>query len=352
MSGTALITGIGGQDGAYLARFLLGQGYRVVGGRRPGPSGLPRRLQDLGIADDIELVDCDLAEPNSLRRALERTSPDEVYNLAAQSSVALSFARPVETAQVNAVGALHLLEAVRQIVPSARFFQASSCDMFGRAPAAPQDETTPFRPHSPYGTAKLFAHGITANYREAYGMHASSGILFNHESPLRGPEFVTRKITRALARIRQGAPDVLELGNLDAARDWGFAGDYVEGMWLMLRQERPEDFVLASGEAHTVREFVEAAARRFGFDLGWSGRGLGECGIDRRSGRTVVRVDPDFYRPTETNRLIGNPAKARAMLGWQRKIGFEALVEMMAEADDRRVRDGPLADAATEEVTP
>lgn len=341
MSKTALITGIAGQDGAYLARLLLEQGYRVLGGgRRPGSTGTPWRLQELGVAGDIELVAVDLAAPTDIRRLLQRTNPAEVYNLAAQSSVARSFERPLETAEVNALGALRLLEAVRRGAPGARFFQASSCDMFGLPAAAPQDETTPFRPRSPYGAAKLFAHWATVTYREAHGIDASSGILFNHESPLRGAGFVTRKITRSLALIRHGRLDILELGNLDARRDWSFAGDIVEGIWLMLQQATAADFVLATGEAHTVRQFVEAASPRLGFDLEWSGSGRGERGIDRRSGRTIVRVNPEFYRPAEAEILVGNISKARTVLDWQPKIGFDALVGMMAAADDRRARDG------------
>jgi len=338
MSRTALITGVSGQDGAYLARFLLAKGYRVIGGRRPASTAAPWRLRELRIAGDVELLALDLADPGDIGPALERLRPEEIYNLAAQSSVGLSFDRPLETAEADAMGPLRLLEMVRQTVPSARFFQASSCDMFGETTAAPLDETTPFRPKTPYGIAKLFAHWTTIAYRERHGIAACSGILFNHESPLRGPEFVTRKITRSLARIRHGAAEVLELGNLDAARDWGFAGDYVEAMWLMLQQAAVQDFVVATGAPHTVRDFVEAAAGRLGFALDWCGRGLDEHAVDRRSGRTVVRVNPAFYRPVDSATLAGNAAKARAVLGWQPKTSFEELVGMMAEADDRRAR--------------
>jgi GDPmannose 4,6-dehydratase len=231
------------------------------------------------------------------------------------------------------------------VVSAARFYQASTSEMFGRTPRFPQDETTPFYPRSPYGFAKLFAHWATVSYRESYGIHASSGILFNHESPLRGREFVTRKITWSLARIRHGDLDVLELGNLDAQRDWGFAGDYVDGMWLMLQQDKPQDFVLATGETHTVRSVVEAAASRLGFDIEWSGSGLDETGTDRRSGKTIVRVNPAFHRPAEVDMLVGNPKKAQDVLGWRRKIGFDDLVTLMAEADDRRVRDNLVTGA-------
>jgi GDPmannose 4,6-dehydratase len=339
MPRTALITGISGQDGAYLARFLLEKGYRVVGGlRRSSRSAIPRLLE-LQIANDVEIVDFDLAEITNIMRALEKVQPDEVYNLAAQSFVGLSFEQPVYTSDVDGIGPLRILESIRQVIPASRFYQASSSEMFGKAQAFPQDEATPFYPRSPYGIAKLFAHWATVNYRESYGILASSGILFNHESPLRGREFVTRKITWSLASIRHGDLDVLELGNLDAQRDWGFAGDYVEGMWLMLHHDKAQDFVLATGETHTVRSFVATAASRFQYDIEWSGSGPDERGIDRRSGKTIVRVNPAFYRPAEVDRLAGNPRKAQEVLGWRRKIGFDELVTLMAEADDRRVRD-------------
>jgi GDPmannose 4,6-dehydratase len=265
--------------------------------------------------------------------------PDEIYNLAAQSFVALSFEQPLHTSDTDGLGPLRILESLRQAVPAARFYQASTSEMFGKAQTFPQDETTPFYPRSPYGFAKLFAHWATVNYRESFGIHASSGILFNHESPLRGREFVTRKITWSLARIRHGKLDMLELGNLDAQRDWGFAGDYVEGMWLMLQQDKARDYVLATSETHTVRAFVEAAASRLQFDIEWSGSGLDERGTDRRSGKTIVGVNPAFYRPAEVDQLVGNPKKAQEVLGWRRKIGFEELVTLMVEADDKRARD-------------
>ncbi len=261
MAKTALITGITGQDGAYLAKLLLEKGYRVVGGLRRASSATMPRLHELRIAKEVSFVEFELAEITNILRALDQVQPEEIYNLAAQSFVGVSFEQPVYTADTNAIGALRILEAVRQAVPSARFYQASTSEMFGKAQTSPQDETTPFYPRSPYGVAKLFAHSMTVNYRESYGMHASSGILFNHESPLRSREFVTRKITWSLARIRHSDLDVLELGNLDASRDWGFAGDYVEGMWLMLQQQEPQDFVLATAATHTVRTFVEAAAQ-------------------------------------------------------------------------------------------
>jgi GDPmannose 4,6-dehydratase len=330
---TALITGITGQDGAYLARLLLDKGYRVLGGLRRSSNGLMPRLDALRIASDIEFVDLDVAEITNILRALDKVKPDEIYNLAAQSFVALSFEQPIYTADVCGIGALRLLEAIRQTVPTARFYQASTSEMFGRAQATPQDETTPFYPRSPYGFAKLFAHWATVNYRESYRIGASSGILFNHESPLRGREFVTRKVTSSLAAIRRGDLAILELGNLDAHRDWGFAGDYVLGMWLMLQQKEPQDFVLASGETHSVRSFVEVAASHLGFDLEWSGAGPAEQGIDRRTGKTIVRVNPAFYRPAEVDVLVGDAGKARKVLGWRPQVGFAELVTMMVEAD-------------------
>ncbi|HEX2646694.1 MAG TPA: GDP-mannose 4,6-dehydratase, partial [Candidatus Dormibacteraeota bacterium] len=333
MARTALITGISGQDGAYLAQLLLSKGYRVVGGlRRSSRSAIPR-LTELNIADAVELVDFDLAEMTNIMRVLEKVRPDEVYNLAAQSFVGASFEQPLYTADADGIGVLRILEALRQVIPSARFYQASTSEMFGKAQTIPQNETTPFYPRSPYGFAKLFAHWATVNYREGHGMHASSGILFNHESPLRGREFVTRKITWSLARIRHGQLDRLELGNLDAQRDWGFAGDYVEGMWLMLQQQEAQDFVLATGETHQVRAFVDIAARRLGFDLEWSGSGAEERGTDRKTRKTIVEVNPAFYRPAEVDLLVGNPGKAQEILGWRRKVGFEELVNLMADAD-------------------
>jgi GDPmannose 4,6-dehydratase len=330
---TALITGITGQDGAYLARLLLDKGYRVVGGLRRSSSGGLARLHALNIADHVEQVDFDLAEMTNILRVLDRVKPDEIYNLAAQSFVGLSFEQPIYTAEIDGIGPLRILEAVRQAAPTARFYQASTSEMYGKAQAIPQDERTPFYPRSPYGFAKLLAHWATVNYREAYGIAASSGILFNHESPLRGREFVTRKITWSLAAIRRGELEALELGNLDAQRDWGFAGDYVVGMWLMLQQAQADDFVLATGETHSVRAFVEIAAEGLGFDIEWTGAGVEERGMDRRSGKTIIRVNPAFYRPTEVDLLVGDPRKAQDMMGWRRQIGFAELVTMMVEAD-------------------
>ena len=340
MSKRALITGVTGQDGAYLAKLLLEKGYEVYGLIARRGADTTGRLQELGIADRLRLLDGDLIDLSSMIRALEKSQATEVYNLGAQSFVATSWDQPILTAEVTGVSVVKMLEAIRIVHPQTRFYQASTSEMFGQIQEPVQSERTPFHPRSPYGVAKLFGHWTTINYRESFGMHASSGILFNHESPLRGPEFVTRKITLALARIRHGLQEVLELGNLEAKRDWGFAGDYVRAMWLMLQQEQPDDYVIATGKTWTVRTFVEKAADYAGFDLVWEGAGEDTRGIDRKSGKAIVRVNPAFYRPAEVDVLIGNPAKAREKLGWEPEVGFDALVQMMMEADLRRVAGG------------
>jgi GDPmannose 4,6-dehydratase len=342
MAKRALITGITGQDGAYLAQLLLEKGYEVFGAYRRSASGGVWRLDELGIADQVRLVSVDLLEFTNIMRVLEKVRPDEVYNLAAQSYVGISFEEPVYTGDVNALGVARLLEAIRTVNPKIRFYQASSSEMFGKVDEAPQDERTPFRPRSPYAISKLYAHWITVNYREAYGIHASSGILFNHESPLRGLEFVTRKITAGLARLKYGRRDPLELGNLEANRDWGFTGDYVYGMWLMLQQPSADDYVLATGEAHSVREFFERVAEHAGFRIAWEGEGDKTRAIDRESGRVVVRVSPEFYRPTDVDHLVGNAERARARLGWAPRVHFDELAEMMIAADMNRVQRGLL----------
>ena len=338
----ALVTGVTGQDGAYLAKLLLEKGYRVFGAIRRTSMSNVARLQELGIANDIELVDFDLLEFSNLLRVVEQTRPDEIFNLAAQSFVGISFEQPIYTGECDALGVARLLEAVRNVNPKIRFYQASTSEMYGAVVETPQRETTPFYPRSPYGVAKLYGHWITVNYRESYGMHATSGILFNHESPLRGQEFVTRKITVSLAKIKHGKLDVLALGNMAAHRDWGYAADYVEGMWQMLQQPEPSDYVLATGEQHSVRDFVLAAGERLGFDIVFEGAGVQERGIDRKSGRTIVQVEPKFYRPAEVDQLCGSPAKAEQALGWKRRVSFPELVSLMVEADDRRVRDDRL----------
>ncbi|MBP8985628.1 MAG: GDP-mannose 4,6-dehydratase [Syntrophobacterales bacterium] len=336
MGKRALITGIVGQDGSYLAKLLLEKGYEVWGGDRRSGDG-SCRLEDLGIEKDIDVVSMDLLELTNIYKVVEKVEPDEVYNLAAQSFVQASFEIPILTVDVNALGALRLLEVLRCLRPGAKFYQASTSEMFGNAQEVPQTEKTPFYPRSPYGAAKLFAHWITVNYRESHGMFACSGILFNHESPLRGLEFVTRKITHGLARIKYGLQDRLLLGNLDAERDWGYAPEYVEGMWLMLQHGEPDDYVLATGETHSVREFVEKAAEVAGFDIRWEGKGAETRGIDRRSGKVVVEVSPEFYRPAEVGVLTGNPEKAMEKLGWRPRTHFEELVRIMMEADLGRV---------------
>lgn len=339
MTKSALITGITGQDGAYLAKLLLDKEYKVFGGIRRTSFANKARLEELGIADDIEFVDLELGEYGNILRMVEKTQPAEIYNLGAQSFVAVSFESPLQTGDVDGLGVLRILECVRSVDKTIRFYQASTSEMFGKVQEIPQSESTPFYPRSPYGVAKLYAHWITTNYRESYGMHASSGILFNHESPLRGREFVTRKITFDLARVKHGKLDMLRLGNMDAKRDWGFAGDYVEGMWRMLQQPEGGDYVLATGVTTTVREFIEAAARPLGFNLAWEGSGTEEVGIDRASGKVVVAVDPRFYRPAEVDLLIGDASKAAAALGWKPTVKLPELVAMMADADERRVRD-------------
>jgi GDPmannose 4,6-dehydratase len=341
MARTALVTGITGQDGAYLSRLLLDKGYRVFGAFRRGASLNLWRLNELGVTEaDIEFIPFELLEYANLRRGIEEAAPDEIYNLGAQSFVGISFEQPLFTTDVNALGVTRMLEAIREANPAIKFYQASTSEMFGKVQAVPQNERTPFYPRSPYAIAKLYAHWVTVNYRESYNLFACSGILFNHESPLRGIEFVTRKVTAGLARIREGQQDVVELGNLDAKRDWGFAGDYVEGMWLMLQQPEPEDYVLATGQTTSVRKFCELAAAALGFELAWEGEAASTTGIDRRSGKTIIRVNPKFYRPAEVDALIGDAAKAHGGLGWSAKTPLPQLVEMMAEADLKRARAG------------
>lgn len=330
---TAIITGVTGQDGAYLSRLLVDKGYRVVGAYRRISHPVMARLKWLGVDGDVEMIDFDLSEEASIARLIRKVQPDEFYNLAAQSFVGSSWELPTYTTDVNAVGVLRLLEAIRSFSPHTRYYQASTSEMFGKVRSIPQNEETAFHPRSPYGVAKVFGHFITVNYRESFGLHASSGILFNHESPLRGREFVTRKITLGLARIAKGDPAPIELGNLDAQRDWGFAGDYVEGMWRMLQQETADDFVLATGVTSSIRHFAEHAASAIGMDLAWSGKGVEEKGVDTKSGRTIITVNPKFYRPAEVELLIGDPAKAKARLGWQAKVDVASLAAMMAKAD-------------------
>ena len=341
----ALITGVTGQDGAYLARLLLSKGYVVHGVKRRSSSFNTERLD--GIYQDPHLPDAglflhygDLTDSLNLLRIIADTQPDEIYNLGAQSHVKVSFETPEYTANADAVGALRILEAIRilGLGEKVRFYQASTSEMFGLVQEIPQRETTPFYPRSPYGVAKLYAHWITVNYREAYGMHASSGILFNHESPIRGETFVTRKITRAAASIELGLQDQLFVGNLDALRDWGHARDYVRGMWMMLQQDKPDDYVLATGESHSVRELIELAFSEVGRTVVWKGEGVEEVGVEEKTGKTLVAVDPRYFRPTEVDQLLGDPAKANRVLGWRHEISFEALIREMVASDLNMVK--------------
>lgn len=327
------ITGVTGQDGSYLARLLLEKGYEVHGGVRRISQVETTRLDALGITQDVHLHEFDLGESNRIFRTIRDVEPDEFYNLAAQSFVGSSWELPVYTAEVDGVSVVRILDCLRTLVPECRFYQASTSEMFGLVQEVPQRETTRLHPRSPYGVAKVYGHYITMNYRESFGMHASSGILFNHESPLRGKEFVTRKITLGLARLAHGASDPVELGNMNAQRDWGFAGDYVEGMWRMTQQEVADDYVLATGVTTTIRDFFTYAATALGMDLDWSGEGAEETATCRKSGKQVMRVNPKFYRPAEVDLLIGDASKARKQLGWVPKVSVEQLAQMMAKTD-------------------
>jgi GDPmannose 4,6-dehydratase len=338
----AVVTGITGQDGAYLADWLIRQGYIVYGTYRRTSSVNFWRLEELGIHNhpSLELVEQDLTDLGNNIRLLERTEATEVYNLAAQSFVGVSFEQPVTTAQITGVGALNMLEAIRIVNPHIRFYQASTSEMFGKVQAIPQLEDTPFYPRSPYGVAKLFAHWSAINYRESFGIFASSGILFNHESPLRGREFVTRKITDTVARIALGQQEVLELGNLDAKRDWGYAKEYVQGMWKMLQAEKSDTYILATGRTESVRTFVEMAFKAAGVTIEWRGGGIDEQGFDAQSGKLRVRINPRFHRPAEVDLLIGSPAKAKKDLDWEPQTTLEQLCQLMVSADLRRNEKG------------
>ncbi len=334
----ALVTGISGQDGAYLAQLLLEKGYEVTGTFRRTSSVNFWRIEELGIQNhpNLNLVEHDLTDLSSSIRLLQKGRFHEIYNLAAQSFVGVSFEQPVTTAEITGIGAVNLLEAIRIVDPSIRFYQASTSEMFGKVQAIPQKEDTPFYPRSPYGVAKLYAHWMTVNYRESYGIFGCSGILFNHESPLRGREFVTRKITDAVAKIKLDKLEVLELGNLDAKRDWGFAKEYVEGMWRILQADKPDTYVLATNRTETVRDFVTMAFKAAGIAIEWQGEAENETGHDAQTGKLRVRISPKFYRPAEVDLLIGDPAKALKELGWAPKTTLEELCQMMVEADLRR----------------
>ena len=339
---TAVITGITGQDGAYLTELLLHQGYRVYGTYRRTSSVNFWRLEELGVAShpNLELVEYDLTDLSSTIRLLQISEATEVYNLAAQSFVGVSFEQPITTAEITGIGAVHLLEAIRIVNPEIRFYQASTSEMFGKVLAIPQDESTPFYPRSPYGVAKLYAHWMTVNYRESYDIFASSGILFNHESPLRGKEFVTRKITDSVAKIKLGKLDVLELGNIDAKRDWGFAKDYVEGMWRILQADKPDTYVLATNRTQTVRDFVAMAFQAADVTLSWQGYNEKETATNAATGELLVRINPKFYRPAEVDLLRGDPQKAKDDLNWEPSATLEDLCTMMVEADLRRNEAG------------
>jgi GDPmannose 4,6-dehydratase len=349
----ALVTGITGQDGAYLAEFLLKKGYIVCGVKRRSSLINTQRIdhlyKDPHVEDRNLIIEYgDMTDSSNLLSITQRFQPTEIYNLAAQSHVMVSFDSAEYTANVDAVGTLRLLEAVRMLKmeEKVRFYQASTSELFGLVQETPQKETTPFYPRSPYGVAKLYAYWITKNYREAYGMFACNGILFNHESPIRGETFVTRKITRAAARIKLEMQDILYLGNLDAKRDWGYAGDFVEAMWLMVQQPEPDDFVIATGENHSVREFVERSFREVGITVGWQGQGRDEKGIDAETGRTLVAIDPRYFRPTEVDLLLGDATKAKEVLGWEPKVNFGELVRRMVVADLREAEKEQLCRTA------
>ncbi|QTA84947.1 GDP-mannose 4,6-dehydratase [Desulfonema magnum] len=345
----ALITGITGQDGAYLAEFLLGKGYEVHGIKRRASSFNTGRVDHLYRDIHEENVRFfmhygDLTDSTNLIRIIQSVQPDEIYNLAAQSHVKVSFETPEYTANSDAIGTLRLLEAIRILgmEKKTRFYQASTSEMYGKVREIPQKETTPFYPRSPYGAAKVYAYWITVNYREAYNIFACNGILFNHESPIRGETFVTRKITRAVARIKLGLQDKIYLGNLDSKRDWGFAGDYVRAMWMMLQQDEPDDFAIATGEAHSVREFVEKAFLEIGVEIVWEGSGVDEVGKDAATGRTFVQVEPRYFRPTEVEFLLGDPSKAREKLGWIPKVSFDQLIKTMVLEDMKEAQKDDL----------
>lgn len=333
MKKTALITGINGQDGAYLAALLLEKGYDVYGADRRRVDSFSWRLQELGIHDKVKHIYMDLLEFNNIYNVIKKVQPDEVYNLAAQSFVAISFEQPLLTSDVDGMGVLRILEAIKAINPKIKYYQASTSEMFGKVQETPQKETTSFHPRSPYGVAKLYAHWITKNYRESYGIFACSGILFNHESPFRGIEFVTKKITNQVARIKLGLAEKITLGNIDAQRDWGYAKDYVEGMWKMLQHDTPDDYVLATGKTTTIRRFVELAFDYIGIKIKWEGRGVNEKGYDAATGRLLVDISSEFYRPCEVDLLIGDATKAKQLLQWQATTKLEELVGLMIDYD-------------------
>ena len=339
MKKTALITGVSGQDGAYLSKLLLKKGYRVIGGERRSASGSLWRLKDLNIENDVEITDFELSEFTNIYRTIEKYRPDEIYNLAAQSFVGASFEMPTMTSDITGLGVSRILEAIRQINPDIKFYQASSSEMFGKVSETPQTENTPFYPRSPYGIAKLFGHWMTINYKEAYNIFACSGILFNHESPLRGEQFVTKKITMGLSKIKLGLIEYLELGNLDSKRDWGYAGDYVEAMYLMLQNDKPDNYVISTGETFSVKDFINTSCNELQIDIEWQGSGIDETAIDKKTGKSIIRINPKFYRPTEVDLLLGNSTKAKKMLKWKPKTNFYELVSKMIEYDYNKLKN-------------
>lgn len=336
----ALITGITGQDGAFLSQFLLEKNYEVYGAYRRSSSPITWRLNELGIEDDIKMIPFELLEYSNILGVIEKIQPNEIYNLAAQSFVKGSFEQPIYTSDVDAIGVLRILEAIRAINSDIKFYQASTSELFGVPNIIPQIETTPFYPRSPYSAAKLFAHTITINYREAYGMYACAGILFNHESEFRGIEFVTRKITSSLASIIHGSLDSFELGNIHSKRDWGYAKDYVSAMWEMLQQENADEYVIATGETHTIKEFITIVAECIGLELEWSGEGLNEHALDKRKGKKIITINEKYFRPSDVDMLQGDSSKAKEILGWKPTVTFEQLAEIMAISDYERVKNG------------
>ena len=339
MKKTALITGVSGQDGAYLSKLLLKKGYRVIGGERRSASGSLWRLKDLNIENDVEITDFELSEFTNIYRTIEKYRPDEIYNLAAQSFVGASFEMPTMTSDITGLGVSRILEAIRQINPDIKFYQASSSEMFGKVSETPQNENTPFYPRSPYGIAKLFGHWMTINYKEAYNIFACSGILFNHESPLRGEQFVTKKITMGLSKIKLGLIEYLELGNLDSKRDWGYAGDYVEAMYLMLQNDKPDNYVISTGETFSVKDFINTSCNELRIDIDWQGSGIDETAVDKKTGKSIIRINPKYYRPTEVDLLLGNSTKAKKMLKWKPKTNFYELVSKMIEYDFNKLKN-------------
>tara|TARA_E500000178_G_scaffold242764_1_gene239263 strand:+ start:629 stop:1678 length:1050 start_codon:yes stop_codon:yes gene_type:complete len=335
----ALITGITGQDGAYLSKLLIDKGYKVFGTVRRSTSEKFVNLKYLNVFDKIKFYDFDLLELSNIQNVIKETKPHEIYHLAAQSFVPTSFQVPIVTTDINSLGTLRILDSINSINKKIKFYQASTSEMFGKVAQIPQSEKTPFYPRSPYGVSKLFSHWITINYRESYNIHASSGILFNHESPLRGSEFVTKKITSTLTRIKYGSKETLKVGNINAKRDWGYAGDYVYAMWLMLQKKNPDDFVISTGKTHSVRQFIDLTLNYLKFDYKWVGKGMNERVVDKENGKTILKIDKEFFRPAEVDLLIGNPGKAKRQLKWKPKTSLKQLVKLMVDYDKKQIKN-------------